>query len=137
MGRGAQDTPQEPPSYLQSKLVLLALHFPRLRIVWSSSPHESVKILGDLKLNHDEPDEAAAILKGNSGEAALQASQVENAGAVEMLRAVPGVTGYNVRHVMAKVESVRALVELDAAGIKQVLGAKQGGIAFKFLHGRR
>ena len=84
--------------YLQSKLALLALSFPTLRIIWSSSPHETIKILSDLKLNHEEPDEEAAYAKGHSGdeEAGLKES-VENAGSVEMLRAIPGVSGHTLR----------------------------------------
>lgn len=113
--------------------MLLALHFPKLRIIWSSSPHESVKILSDLKLNHDEPDEATAILKGNAEGVSLSA-HVENAAAVEMLRAIPGVSGHNVRHVMASVGSVRELVNMDAEGLKGVLGDERGRQAFRFIH---
>ncbi|BEJ11286.1 hypothetical protein CspHIS471_0107080 [Cutaneotrichosporon sp. HIS471] len=132
---GWQDT-----FYLQSKLVLLALHFPRLRIIWSSSPHESVKILSDLKLNHDEPDEETAILKGSTADDPDGLTpHVENAAAVEMLRAIPGVSGHNVRHVMASVNTVRELVDLSAEDLKRILGDENGAKAYGFLHqdGRR
>ncbi|KAL1410200.1 DNA repair protein RAD16 [Vanrija albida] len=122
--------------YLQSKLALLALHFPRLRIIWSSSPHESVKILSDLKLNHDEPDELTAILKGTAGdEPDSVRPSVENAAAVEMLRAIPGVSGHNVRHVMANVETIREFVGLGEEQVKRILGEENGAKAFAFMHG--
>lgn len=35
---------------LSSKLVLLTLAFPKLRIIWSSSPHETAKIFSELKV---------------------------------------------------------------------------------------
>ena len=35
---------------LSSKLVLLTLAFPRLAIIWSSSPHATVEIFEDLKV---------------------------------------------------------------------------------------
>lgn len=35
---------------ISSKLVLLTLAFPKLRIIWSSSPHETAKIFLDLKV---------------------------------------------------------------------------------------
>jgi len=43
--------------------VLLALHFPRLRLIWSRSLHATAAIFRDLKANMDEPDpvRAAAI----------------------------------------------------------------------------
>jgi DNA excision repair protein ERCC-4 len=121
--------------YLQSKLSLLALHFPRLRIIWSSSPHESVKILSDLKLNFDEPEETAAILKGSSDAAAGAEllPGVENAGAVEMLRAIPGVSGHSLKYVMGKVESIREMAEMSLQQLQAVLGEEQGRKAWEFI----
>ena len=131
--------PWQDTFYLQSKLVLLTLHFPRLRIIWSSSPHESVKILSDLKLNHDEPDEETAILKGSSDGGDTLKPHVENAGAVEMLRAIPGISGHNYRHVMANVDSIRQLVDLSQEALKRILGEENGSKAYNFMHrdGRR
>ncbi|WVQ73869.1 hypothetical protein IAR50_003450 [Cryptococcus sp. DSM 104548] len=136
----ANTNPDEPwrndTFYIQAKLVLLTLHFPRLKIIWSSSPQETVRILSDLKLNHDEPDEATAMLKGSSeGEqgGALK-SGVENAAAVEMLRSIPGVTGGNLRYVMSKVESIREMVGMSRKQLKEVLGEEGGDKAYNFLH---
>ncbi len=49
---------------LGSKLVLLTLHFPRLRIIWSRSLHATADLFRALKANQDEPDPAAAALVG-------------------------------------------------------------------------
>nr|ODN98611.1 DNA excision repair protein ERCC-4 [Cryptococcus depauperatus CBS 7855] len=119
--------------HLQSKLVLLTLHFPRLRIIWSSSPHESVKILSDLKLNHDEPDEITATLKG-SAEGEFGTSGIENATAVEMLRCIPGVNGRNLKFVMSKVESIGEIVQMSRRELKEILGEDGGEKAWEFLH---
>lgn len=35
---------------ISAKLVLLTLAFPKLRIIWSSSPHETAKIFEELKV---------------------------------------------------------------------------------------
>jgi DNA excision repair protein ERCC-4 len=120
---------------LQSKLVLLALHFPRLRLIWSSSPHESVRILSDLKLNHDEPDEIAAILKGSSGgdNDTLRPS-IENELAVAMLRSIPGVSGNQIRYILAKVESIKSFVELEKEEMIKILGEENGKKAWNFVH---
>lgn len=50
---------------LGSKVALLALHFPRLRIIWSRSLHATAAIFRDLKTNQDEPDPLAAASIGN------------------------------------------------------------------------
>ena len=114
-------------------MALLALSFPRLRIIWSSSPHESVKILGDLKLNHDEPEELAAMMKGQTDVPTIKDS-VENPGAVEMLRAIPGISGHNLRLVMSKVESLRELVGMTQRQLKEMIGEKNGEKAWRFIH---
>ncbi|GAA6044561.1 hypothetical protein JCM8097_006747, partial [Rhodosporidiobolus ruineniae] len=49
---------------LRSKLVLLTISFPKLRIMWSSSPYQTVEIFRDLKQNRDEPDSDKAVLVG-------------------------------------------------------------------------
>jgi DNA excision repair protein ERCC-4 len=120
--------------YIQSKLVLLALHFPKLRIIWSSSPHETVKILGDLKLNHDEPDEMTAVLKGSSGAPDEGRPTIENANAVEMLRAIPGVQGFKLKRVMEKVEGLQEFVQLEVKELHDVLGQESGNKAYGFMH---
>lgn len=52
------------PNSIISKLSLLVLHFPRLRIVWSRSLHATAEIFATLKANQDEPDEVKAIRVG-------------------------------------------------------------------------
>lgn len=52
------------PNNIISKLSLLALHFPRLRIIWSRSLHATAEIFASLKANQDEPDEDKAMRVG-------------------------------------------------------------------------
>lgn len=52
------------PYNIISKLSLLVLHFPRLRILWSRSLHATAEIFTTLKSNQDEPDESRAIRVG-------------------------------------------------------------------------
>ncbi|XP_024030660.1 DNA repair endonuclease UVH1 isoform X2 [Morus notabilis] len=52
------------PNNIISKLSLLALHFPRLRIIWSRSLHATAEIFAALKTNQDEPDEEKAMRVG-------------------------------------------------------------------------
>ena len=49
---------------LISKLCLLTLHFPRLRIIWSRSLHATADIFRALKTNQEEPDPVAAAAVG-------------------------------------------------------------------------
>jgi DNA excision repair protein ERCC-4 len=40
-------------SDVQSKLQLLTLHFPKLKLVWSPSPYATAQLFEELKVMHD------------------------------------------------------------------------------------
>ncbi|KAG1775146.1 hypothetical protein EV702DRAFT_973779 [Suillus placidus] len=128
---GPTDSDRAPPS-VQSKLVLLTLHFPRVRIIWSSSPYGTADIFNDLKANAFEPDPNRAIAIG--AEEDPEAGAGINAAAEELLRCLPGVTAKNVKYVMNKVGSVRELCELDRKGVQGVLGVEPGNACYDFMH---
>ncbi|KAG1814268.1 uncharacterized protein BJ212DRAFT_1482008 [Suillus subaureus] len=128
---GPTDSDRAPPS-VQSKLVLLVLHFPRVRIIWSSSPYGTADIFNDLKANAFEPDPNRAIAIG--AEEDPEAGAGINAAAEELLRCLPGVTAKNVKYVMSKVGSVRELCELERKGVQGILGVEPGNACYDFMH---
>uniref|UniRef100_A0A2N9HVS1 ERCC4 domain-containing protein n=1 Tax=Fagus sylvatica TaxID=28930 RepID=A0A2N9HVS1_FAGSY len=81
------------PNSVISKLSLLVLHFPRLRIIWSRSLHATAEIFASLKANQDEPDETKAIRVGVPSEEGIVEDDVRaenyNTSAVEFLRRLP------------------------------------------------
>lgn len=117
---------------VQSKLVLLTLTFPRVRIIWSSSPFATADIFNDLKLDMPEPDPSRAIAIGAEDDP--DAGAGINAAAEELLRTLPGITAKNVKFVMSKVPSVRALCELDLAQVQSILGTEPGKACYQFMH---
>uniref|UniRef100_A0A7N0VF28 ERCC4 domain-containing protein n=1 Tax=Kalanchoe fedtschenkoi TaxID=63787 RepID=A0A7N0VF28_KALFE len=64
------------PYNITSKLSLLVLHFPRLRILWSRSLHATAEIFASLKANQDEPDLAKATRVGVPSENGIVESDV-------------------------------------------------------------
>ncbi|CDO72250.1 hypothetical protein BN946_scf184970.g102 [Trametes cinnabarina] len=117
---------------IQSKLVLLTLTFPRVRILWSSSPYATAEIFNDLKMNAAQPDPAKAVLVG--AEEDPDAGAGVNAAAEELLRCLPGITAKNVKHVMSRVRSVRELCELSLPEVQDVLGVEPGKACYDFIH---
>ncbi|KAH6911198.1 hypothetical protein BKA70DRAFT_1269689 [Coprinopsis sp. MPI-PUGE-AT-0042] len=118
---------------IQSKLVLLTLQFPRLRIIWSSSPFATSEIFADLKRNHAEPDAVTAIRVGADADDPELGAGINQA-AEELLRALPGVTSKNVKYVMGKVGSIKELCELDMRGVQRILGDEPGKACWEFMH---
>lgn len=64
------------PNNIISKLSLLVLHFPRLRIIWSRSLHATAEIFASLKANQDEPDETKAMRVGVPSEEGIVENDV-------------------------------------------------------------
>ncbi|KAK4458457.1 DNA repair protein RAD1 [Cladorrhinum samala] len=118
---------------LQSKIVLLTLAFPKLRIVWSSSPYETAEIFERLKKLEEEPDPIAAVnagldLDGEGVDGGTSAGtgtglgQVWNHEASEMLRAVPGVTSKNLWGLMAGFENIREVANAEVGELEKAVG---------------
>lgn len=129
---GPPDADMIESTSIQSKLVLLTLTFPRVRIIWSSSPYVTAEIFADLKNNIAQPDPKKAALVGAEDEGLD--STGTNAAAEDLLRSLPGITAKNVRHVMNMVGSVRELCDLDLSGVQAILGIEAGKALHAFLH---
>ena len=117
---------------LQEKITMLTLAFPRLRIIWSSSPHATAEILNDLKLNNPEPDPERAVLLGAEDNPEVDGGA--NAAAEELLRSLPGITDKNVKHVMSKVPSIKAFCQLELAQVQEIIGVGPGKSCYEFMH---
>ncbi|KAL0409282.1 UNVERIFIED_CONTAM: DNA repair endonuclease UVH1 [Sesamum radiatum] len=117
------------PNNIISKLSLLALHFPRLRIVWSRSLHATAEIFATLKANQDEPDEAKAIRVGVPSEDGVIENDVRaenfNTSAVEFLRRLPGVTDSNYRSIMDGCKSLAELALLPMEKLAELMGGQK------------
>ncbi|KAG7444880.1 uncharacterized protein BT62DRAFT_981292 [Guyanagaster necrorhizus] len=117
---------------IQSKIVLLTLTFPRVRIIWSSSPYATAEIFKDLKMDRAEPDPAKAIAIGAEEDPDSVAGI--NAAAEELLRSLPGISAKNIKYVMSKVRNVRELCEMDLRRVQDILGVAPGKACYQFIH---
>lgn len=114
------------PYNIISKLSLLVLHFPRLRILWSRSLHATAEIFASLKANQDEPNPVKATRVGVPSEEGIVESDVRaenyNTSAVEFLRRLPGVTDSNYRTIMDGCKSLAELALLPPDKLAQLMG---------------
>lgn len=76
----------------------------------------------------------AAILKGSSGAPDEGRPTIENATAVEMLRAIPGVQGFKLKRVMSKIEGMQEMVGLSKSEMVEMLGEGDGAKAWEFIN---
>ncbi|RFU33567.1 hypothetical protein B7463_g2808, partial [Scytalidium lignicola] len=132
-GSLASVSPTNATSDLQSKLVLLTLAFPRLRIIWSSSPYQTAEIFESLKTQEAEPDPVAAVRIGLEGGAEV-GDQAFNREPQDMLRIVPGVTGNNLKNLIVETGSVREVANMEVEELEPIVGKEAGRKIWGFFN---
>lgn len=120
-------------SDLQSKLVLLTLAFPRLRIIWSSSPYQTAEIFESLKTQEPEPDPIAAARIGLEGGQKAE-DQSFNREPQDMLRVVPGVTGKNIKNLVVEMGSLRDVANASVEELEPAVGKEAGRQIWRFFN---
>lgn len=117
-----------------SKLVLLTLHFPALRILWSRNSHHTVALFKGLKQNNAPVDVQKALTAGGGG-----GDEDEDAGrhlaASDFLLKLPGVTVNNYRLIMNKVENLAALSRMSVEELHPILESEAAAKKlYEFFH---
>ncbi|XP_075370918.1 DNA repair endonuclease XPF isoform X2 [Mycteria americana] len=117
-----------------SKLTLLTLHFPKLRILWCPSPHATAELFEELKQNHPQPDAETAMAVTADSEI-LPESDKYNPGPQDFLLKMPGINTKNCRALMNHVKSIAELVTLSKDELSKILGnAANATQLFDFIH---
>jgi DNA excision repair protein ERCC-4 len=134
-----------------SKLTLLVLHFPKLRLLWSKSPHETLKLFHELKQNHEEVDvykamevgraesveyllETGEPLKDGVNENDLADDDDINEAGRDMLLSLPGVTISIARNIMKECDSLSDLIGMSRNDLRRLAGPVTGQKLFTFFH---
>ncbi|XP_014681675.1 PREDICTED: DNA repair endonuclease XPF-like [Priapulus caudatus] len=119
-----------------SKLTLLTLHFPLLRILWCASPYATAEIFGELKVDKEQPDEAAAkAITVASCEFSLPGMDRFNHNTQDFVMKLPGVSSKNYRQLLSKVRDLAELVSLTEERLGEILDNKAfGKQLYEFIH---
>jgi len=119
---------------ISSKLTLLTLHFPKLRILWCHSPYATAELFDDLKVNNPEPDANTSMLIGSDPPAA--ASEITyNIGPQDFILKLPGINFKNYRYIMRNVESIQELFTFSQERLVTILGnAASAKQLWEFIH---
>ena len=118
---------------LQSKLVLLTLAFPKLRIIWSSSPYETAEIFERLKAQQDEPDPITAVRAGLDRDATAE-ERPFNTEPHDMLATVPGVTPKNIMNLVLETENLKEVANLGVDELDPMVGKEVARKIYGFFN---
>uniref|UniRef100_H9G7T2 DNA repair endonuclease XPF n=1 Tax=Anolis carolinensis TaxID=28377 RepID=H9G7T2_ANOCA len=111
-------------SDIASKLTLLTLHFPRLRLLWCPSPHATAELFEELKQNRPQPESATAMAITADSETLPELDKY-NSGPQDFLLKLPGVSAKNCLTIMNRVKNVAELITFSLDNAKQL---------YEFIH---
>lgn len=120
---------------LVDRLILLTIHHPQLRIVWSPSTHFTSELFEYLKEDRDQPD-AAKICAISSQE--LPPETFEDRYDLEVrefLLKLPGVNTRNVYAIMNACTTLGEIVNLEREELEELLGnSRSAELFYNTLH---
>lgn len=122
---------------ITAKLQLLTLHFPKLKIIWSPSPHATAQLFEELKQGQDQPNSniAAKIGADEDMENKQIMEEKYNTQIQDFIAKLPGVHSKNLHILLNKGESLDHLLKLSQEELKEILGNKNDAeLLYKALH---
>ncbi|XP_048871066.1 DNA repair endonuclease XPF isoform X2 [Brienomyrus brachyistius] len=123
-------------SDVTSKLTLLTLHFPRLRLLWCPSPHVTAELFQDLKRGRAEPDASAAQAVTAESDTVAESADLYNPGPYDFLLRLPGVNANNFRALINNAGSLADVAALSQDRLVEILGSTiNARLLHQFLHG--
>lgn len=117
---------------LQGKIVLLTLAFPRLKIIWSSSPYQTAEIFESLKTQQEEPDPIHAVRKGLDKDMNAE-DQAFNQEPQDMLRVVPGITSKNLKNIILEAENIQEVANMSLPELEKIVGNEAARQVHRFF----
>mmetsp|Transcript_2511 Transcript_2511/g.3624 ORF Transcript_2511/g.3624 Transcript_2511/m.3624 type:complete len:1030 (-) Transcript_2511:85-3174(-) len=116
---------------MTSKLVLLCLHFPNVRLLWSKGPSFTAELFSSLKKGEAEPELDTAISVGTDKDSS---GDVDSDLPREILLQIPGISINNVRKVINNVQSLWELTNMAEGDIAQLVGPAAAKKVYDFLN---
>ncbi|KAL1456630.1 hypothetical protein WDU94_001345 [Cyamophila willieti] len=122
-------------SEITAKLQLLTLHFPKLRLIWSSGPYNTAQLFYELKQGREEP--SAEVASSIGQESSEDFTDKYNSNVEDFLSKLPGVTSKNKYVLLNKAKSLPALCRLSEEELSGLLENPQlGNTLYIALHGK-
>lgn len=121
---------------ISSKLILLTMHFPRLRLVWSPSPYATAQLFDELKEGREQPSASQAALIGAevaSGDD--EYAEKFNIAIQDFISKLPGVNSKNLNSVLRKGQSLPHLLTLSKEQLTELtLNTQDAELLYSALH---
>nr|XP_022901914.1 DNA repair endonuclease XPF isoform X1 [Onthophagus taurus] len=119
---------------IQQKLLLLTLHFPKLKIIWSPSPYASAQLFEELKQGKEQPNiEYASKIGGEADVGTIESKY--NSTIYDFVQKLPGITSKNIDGFLRNVGNMSNATKKTEDELKDILGNANDAKAFySILH---
>ncbi|RWS28829.1 DNA repair endonuclease XPF-like protein, partial [Leptotrombidium deliense] len=118
-----------------SKLILLTMHFPQLRLIWSPSVHFTAEVFEFLKQDKEQPDMKSVAEVTEKQLPAAYSTDKYDIATKDFLLCLPGVNLYNVYTIMNKVTCIADLCNASKDELTSILSnAQNAEILYDCLH---
>ncbi|KAK4880325.1 hypothetical protein RN001_008471 [Aquatica leii] len=118
----------------QKKLLLLTLHFPKLKIVWSASPYASAQLFEELKADKPQPNIQSVAALGNDQDLDLIETKY-NVGIYDFVYKLPGIGAKNIDRFLKKCGSLDNVIKMSEEELNAVLeNSKDAHELYTILH---
>ncbi|CCH60780.1 hypothetical protein TBLA_0D02790 [Henningerozyma blattae CBS 6284] len=108
---------------IQMKISKLVIKFPNLKIIWSSSPLQTVNILLELKLGREQPDPNLSMDIGTRTKSSSKdQSKSSKENDLTRLLQIPGISDIDYFNIKKKVKTFAKLKKLSEAQLAEMLG---------------
>lgn len=108
---------------MQSRLGLLTIHFPKLRILWCQSAHATSKLFRDLKKGVSEPEVEKALTI--TSDDTTNRDRKYNIAPYDTLMKLPCISTKNIRLVTENVRDIKQLISMGTERMAEVLSNQQ------------
>lgn len=95
--------------HVQQKLLLLTLHFPKLKLIWSPSPYASAQLIEELKEGKPQPElQYAAAISCDENIDVVETKY--NTGIYDFVQKLPGITSKNIDTFLRRFENLNQAI---------------------------
>ncbi|GFN96743.1 DNA repair endonuclease xpf, partial [Plakobranchus ocellatus] len=114
-----------------SKLAMLTMHFPKLRLLWCPSPYATAELFEELKAGRPQPSAEIALSVTATTSDVPEWNDKYNHGPQDFVLRMPGINSKNFRSILNKFTS---LYEMSQAGLEKLTEVLGSSVHAQQLH---
>ncbi|XP_059178554.1 DNA repair endonuclease XPF-like isoform X2 [Physella acuta] len=120
---------------ITSKLAMLTMHFPKLRLLWCPSPYATAELFEELKSGKPQPNAEVAMTITAASSDMPDWSDKYNHGPQDFVLRMPGINSKNFRYIFNKYSNLYEVSQASLEELTQVLGSSvHAQQLYDFLH---